>query len=189
MKIALLLLLAQGALGAFDTLYYHEYRLRLPAQPHARRELQLHAFRDFAYALLFGTIGWLTWNGLLAWLFLSLLALEIAITLADFLEEDRIRKLPPGERVMHAVMGIVYGLFLAYLLPHVWDWMRQPTGFGRIHYGLLSWLLTLMAGGVLVSGIRDYVSAWRRAEWPALPGQAVPPVGEGVLQVKEPGRG
>lgn len=171
MLTALWLLLSQGALGAFDTLYYHEYKLRLPAQPHARHELQLHAFRDFAYALLFGTIGWLTWNGLFAWLFLLLLLTEIAITLADFLEEDRIRKLPPGERVMHAVMGIVYGLFLAYLLPNVFRWMHQPTGFGRTHYGLLSWGLTLMAGGVLVSGVRDYLSAQRRAEWPELPGK------------------
>ena len=149
-------------MGAFDTLYYHEYKLRLPAQPHARHEVQLHAARDFAYALLFGTIGWLTWNGLLAWLFVALLLTEIAITLADFLEEDRIRKLPPGERVMHAIMGIVYGLFLAYLLPNALRWMREPTGFGRVHYGNLSWLLTLMAAGVLVSGIRDFLSSRKR---------------------------
>ena len=170
MVTALCLLLAQGALGAFDTLYYHEYKLRLPAQPHARHELQLHAFRDFVYALLFGTIGWVTWNGLLAYVFLSLLVTEILITLADFLEEDRIRKLPPGERVMHALMGILYGLFLAYLLPNVVSWTRQPTGFGPANYGLLSPLLTLMAGGVLASGIRDLVSAQRRREWPTLAG-------------------
>ncbi|HLK56662.1 MAG TPA: hypothetical protein VKU00_08865 [Chthonomonadaceae bacterium] len=171
MTIALLLLLAQGVLGACDTLYYHEYKLRLPAQPHARHELQLHAFRDFIYALLFGTIGWLTWNGLFAWLFLLLLLMEIVITLADFLEEDRTRKLPPGERVMHAIMGILYGLFLAYLLPNVFQWTHQATAFGYARYGLLSWLLTLMAGGVFVSGLRDYISAQRRAEWPALPGK------------------
>lgn len=64
MLVALWLLLTQGAMGAFDTLYFHEYKLRLPAQPHARRELQLHAFRDFVYAVLFSTIGWVTWNGL-----------------------------------------------------------------------------------------------------------------------------
>ena len=155
-------------MGAFDTLFFHEYKLRLPAQPHARRELQLHAFRDFVYAILFATIGWLTWNGRLAWLFLLLLLIEIIITLADFLEEDRIRKLPPGERIMHALMGIVYGLFLAYLVPNVFGWIHQATGFGHVQYGYLSWLLYFMAGGVLVSGIRDYLSAHRRAEWPEL---------------------
>jgi uncharacterized protein len=161
MLTALWLLVAQGVLGAFDTLYYHEYKLRLPAKSNARRELQLHALRDFVYAVLFGTIGWLTWNGLLAWICLLLLLAEITITLIDFVEEDRTRKLPPGERVMHAVMGIVYGLFLAYLLPPLFRWMHQPTGFSPVYYGLLSWLLTLMAGGVLLSGLRDYRSAQR----------------------------
>src|ERR1700712_5248171 len=161
MLTALWLLVAQGSLGAFDTLYYHEYKLRLPSQPHARHELHLHALRDFVYALLFGSIGWLTWNGLLAWVCLALLLTEIIITLADFLEEDRTRKLPPGERVMHAIMGIVFGLFLAYLLPQTIRWMHQPTGFGHVYYGLLSWLLTLMAGGVFLSGLRDYLSSRR----------------------------
>src|SRR5215467_1844323 len=105
MLIALILLAAQGLLGASDTLYYHEYTLRLPAQPGARQELRLHALRDFVYALLFGSLGWLTWNGLLAWVFLLLLAVEVVLTLQDFLEEDRTRRLPPGERVMHALMG------------------------------------------------------------------------------------
>ena len=166
MVIALILLLTQGALGAFDTIYYHEYVLRLPAQPHARHELQLHAFRDFIYALIFGTLGWLTWNGLLAWIFMALLITEIGITLADFLEEDRIRKLPAGERVMHSLMGILYGLFLAYLFPSILHWLRQPTGFGHAYYGPLSWLFSLMAVGVFVSGLRDYLSSSRKTEVP-----------------------
>lgn len=172
MLTALYLLLAQGALGAFDTLYYHEYKLRLPAQPHAANELRLHAFRDFVYALLFGTIGWLEWQGIFSYVFLGLLLTEIAITLMDFVEEDRIRKLPAGERVMHALMGILYGLFLACLLPTVWRWMHGSTGLIRISYGILSPLLTVMAGGVLLSGIRDLVSSCRRTEWPVLPGRS-----------------
>ena len=35
-----ILLLAQGILGAFDTLWYHEWRARLPSQPAAVRETQ-----------------------------------------------------------------------------------------------------------------------------------------------------
>jgi hypothetical protein len=147
MLIALWLLAAQGALGAFDTLYYHEFRLRLPANRYAAKELLLHALRDFVYFALFGVSAWATWNGLFAVTFVGLLIAEIAITLADFVEEDRIRTLPPGERMMHAVMGIVYGLFLANLLPSV--------------VGILSWLLIFMAVGVLFSGVRDMVSARR----------------------------
>ena len=169
MLTALLLLLAQGVLGTWDTLYYHEYKLRLPAQAHARNELRIHALRDFVYAILFGAIGWVTWNGLFAGVFLLLLLIEVILTLTDFLEEDRTRKLPPGERVMHAIMGIVYGLFLAYLLPNVWTWLKLPTGFGHVYFGPLSWLLSAMAGGVFLSGVRDMVSAQRQKEWPALP--------------------
>ena len=46
----------------------------------------------------------------------ALLLAEISITLWDFIEEDNIRRLPAGERAMHAVMGIVYGAFLASLI-------------------------------------------------------------------------
>jgi len=166
MKIALILLAAQGFLGAFDTLYYHEYKLRLPARPYARHELMLHALRDFIYALLFGTLGWLAWNGLLAWGLLLLLVAEIVLTLSDFLEEDRTRKLPPGERVMHALMGILYGTFLAYLLPALLHWGRLPTGLTLTDYGWLTWLLVVMAVGVLLSGLRDLMSAREQKEWP-----------------------
>ena len=166
MLVALILLAAQGCLGAFDTLYYHEYKLRLPARPHARQELMLHALRDFIYALLFGTLGWLAWNGLLAWCLILLLMAEIVLTLSDFLEEDRTRKLPPGERVMHALMGILYGTFLAYLLPALLLWMRLPTGFTLANHGALTWLLVAMALGVLLSGLRDFLSARGQQERP-----------------------
>jgi hypothetical protein len=117
------------------------------------------------YALLFGTIGWLAWNGVFAYLFLGLLITEIVITLLDFLEEDRIRKLPGGERVMHALMGILYGLFLACLLPTVWSWMHAASGFRAVRYGPISPLLTVMAAGVLLSGIRDLVSSCRNKDY------------------------
>lgn len=80
-------------------------------------------------------------------------------TLADFLEEDRTRKLPGGERVMHAVMGIVYGIFLAELYPHTAHWARQDSGFAAAAYGLPSWILTIFAAGVFLSGLRDWIAS------------------------------
>jgi uncharacterized protein len=158
MTRALQILLVLGALGALDTFYYHEWKLRLPENPTARRELRLHAARDFAYAIVFGSLAWTTWNGLLVWPLACILLFEIVVTLTDFVEEDRTRKLPAGERIMHAVMGITYGIFLALLYPHASGWQRLSSGFGAADYGILSWVLTLFAAGVFASGIRDLAS-------------------------------
>jgi hypothetical protein len=162
MTTAIWLLFVQALLGAFDTLYYHEYRLRLPHGAGTTTELRLHASRDFAYAIIIGTLGFVTWNGVLAWVLLALLVAEIVITLWDFIEEDRIRKLPAGERAMHAIMGIVYGAFLAYLLPEMLQWSRQPTGWGASYHGFPAWVLSALAIGVFLSGVRDAVASVRR---------------------------
>jgi hypothetical protein len=159
MTVAIWLLFVQALLGAFDTLYYHEYRLRLPHGHGTRLELRLHAARDFAYAIIIGSLGFLTWNGRLAWVLFALLLLEIAITIWDFIEEDRIRRLPAGERAMHAVMGIVYGAFLANLLPVMWRWSALDTGFGASNHGFPAWVLSVLAIGVFASGVRDAVAS------------------------------
>jgi uncharacterized protein len=161
LKEALYLLVCQGLLGAFDTIWYHEYQQVLPQTKAAKTELRLHAARDFAYALVFGSLAWVQWHGMWAWLFASVLLFEIGITLWDFVEEDQIRRLPAGERMMHTVMGIVYGAFLAFLIPQVFSWGNRPTEFYLVNYGWLSWLLSLFALGVLLSGIRDTVASFR----------------------------
>ena len=163
MTTAIWLLFVQALLGAFDTLYYHEYRLRLPHGHGTRTELRLHAARDFAYAVIIGSLGFLTWNGALAWVLCALLLAEIVITLWDFIEEDRIRRLPAGERAMHAVMGIVYGAFLAYLVPEILRWSHEATGFGRSYHGFPAWVLSGLAVGVLLSGVRDVMASRRQA--------------------------
>jgi hypothetical protein len=163
MDVTLGILLFLGMLGAFDTLWYHEWRQRLPARPTGGTELRLHAARDFAYAILFGSLAWMRWQGALAWLLALLLATEIGITLWDFIEEDISRPLPPGERVMHTIMAIVYGAFLANLFPHMWEWSGQETAFAPTFYGILSWLMSALAVGVFCSGIRDLVASFRSA--------------------------
>ena len=163
MNTTLYVLLLLGALGAFDTLYYHEWRLRLPTMPAAASELRLHSVRDFAYTIVFGTLAWTTWNGLWVWPLAAILLFEVWATLADFLEEDRTRKLPAGERVMHAVMGIVYGVFLAELYPHAASWAKLDSVFQAADYGVVSWILTLYAVGVFASGVRDLAASRKLA--------------------------
>jgi hypothetical protein len=161
METALLLLILQGFLGAFDTLYYHEFRLRLPGALTARKELKLHAARDFLYTAIFASLAWQSWNSLWSWALVALLAAEVFITLWDFREEDRSRKVPPGERSTHAIMGIVYGAFVAILLSELLRGSRLPTGFTQADYGIVSWVLSLMAVGVCVSGLRDVLAVRR----------------------------
>jgi len=161
MSSALTLLLILGCLGAFDTLWYHEFQQQLPTRATGRLELRLHAVRAFFYAVLFGSLAWISWNGLFAWLLAAILAAEILITLWDFVEEDLRRPLPSGERVMHTVMAIVYGAFLACLVPQLVRWSQQPTAFARSDYGWISAALTVMALGVLGSGIRDLAASCR----------------------------
>jgi hypothetical protein len=170
MKIALWLLAIQGLIGAFDTLYYHEWRARLPALgAAAASELKLHAARDFFYAVLFGTLPWLAWHGRWVLLLVGVLLTEIMLTLADFVVEMTVRKplgdVYAGERITHAVMGILYGSMIACLIPVLVGWWRLPD---RLVAAAPKWGLATMAVGLVVSGLRDLYAAHElpRGGWP-----------------------
>jgi hypothetical protein len=159
MTTVVLLLLANGVLGAVDTLWYHEVRAGLPRRPDLYgTELRLHAARDAVYAVLYGTIGWWAWRGAWVGVLGALLAVEIVITLADFVVEDRTRALGAGERVLHSVMAIVYGAMLCRLVPILAA--GAPTG-GPVPVPL-ALMATLFAAGIAVSGLRDAVASARR---------------------------
>jgi hypothetical protein len=111
--------------------------------------------RAFIYAVLFGTLGWLKWNGLWAWVLGLLLLAEIIITLWDLVEEDRTRRLLAGERITHTTMAIVYGVFLAHLLPMLFTWSHTGTGLTKAEQNPLAWILSFMAVGLMLSGLRD----------------------------------
>lgn len=176
MGMVLYLLAALAFLGGFDTLYYHEWRAKLPAMGNsARSELRLHALRDFVYAILFLALPWIAWHGLYALVLTLLFLIEVFLTLWDFVVEDWVRKplggLYPGERITHAVMGIVYGAMVASIVPTLRVWWSQPTEFIKSSSrfpAALSWTLTGMAVGVFLSGIRDLSAAEgvRGSAWP-----------------------
>lgn len=163
MRVALLLLALQGVIGAFDTLYYHEWRARLPARgATAAPELRLHAARAFFYGVLFGTLPWVAWQGAWLWVLAGVIVAEIVLTLWDFIVEIAVRKdlgdVYAGERVTHAIMGILYGAMLACLIPTLRDWAGMPSGLVSSPApvaGELRWALTVMAVGVTLSGARD----------------------------------
>ena len=178
MTAVLILLICQGALGAIDTLWHHEATARLPASPTARPELVLHGLREAIYAVIFLTLPWVRWEGWLAWVLAALLAVEIVITLQDFLLEDRTRRLPPTERVLHTVMAIGFGVLLALLTPLLIAWAARPTAFVPESHGWLSWIATALGLGVLVWTVRDLAAGTRPPDHAAPAGE---PSGRTVL--------
>ena len=129
-------------------------------------ELRLHAVRDYLYAVSFGTLPWLTWQGFWTLLLVLVLVAEIMLTMADFIIEKEARKplgdVFAGERVPHAVMAILYGAMLANLLPILAAWWSLPTEMAVASPEgpeWLRWLLTVMAAGVIASGVRDWYAS------------------------------
>jgi len=156
------LITLQILMGAFDTLYHHEMTERLAWRPSQRRELQLHGIRNLLYAALFLVLGWREPRGLFAMLVVAVLALEVIVTLADFVEEDLTRKLPASERINHTLLALNYGALLALLMPLLLAWAMLPTALAPVSYGLWSAVATLAAAGVAVFAVRD-LAASRRA--------------------------
>jgi uncharacterized protein (TIGR01777 family) len=149
------LLLAQMALGAFDTLYHHELKEQLPYRCGASAELRIHGMRALLYALIAaGLAGW-EWHGLFAVLLVALFLLEIVLTLADFVIEDRTRKLPASERVTHALLAVNGGAFLLALALALTEWWPERTELVTIDHGWRGACLAIAALGLIASGLRD----------------------------------
>lgn len=166
MTAVVALLLVNGVLGIVDTLWYHEWRARLAERPDLyRTELRLHAARDAVYAVLYGTIAWWAWSGSWVLLLGGLLAVEIVITMSDFVVEDRTRVVRAGERVLHAAMAIVYGAMLMQLVPDLVDRLGQPdalVGAGPdasvpTHLAVAA---SMLGGGIALSGVRDLLASY-----------------------------
>ena len=167
--IALWLMAAQGALGAFDTLFHHEGTEALPRTPQAARELRIHALRSSLYCPLFiGLSAW-AWHGAWAWALLAVFVVEIGLTLWDFVVEDRTRLLPATERVTHTVLAINAGAFIALLALAATQWARQPAAVVWQPQGWLSAWLALCGAGVGLSALRDGLAARRLARQAAGP--------------------
>ena len=143
------LIAIQIFMGAFDTLYHHELTERLAWRPSQRHELQLHAVRNWLYALLFLALGWLELHGAFAVLAGIVLGVEVVITLMDFVEEDLTRRLPASERINHTLLALNYGAILVLLVPVLLAWAGQPTTIILTSYGYWTWLATIAAIGAM----------------------------------------
>jgi hypothetical protein len=86
--------------------------------------------------------------------------------LTDFVVEIAVRKqlgdVYAGERVTHAIMGILYGAMIANMIPQLAVWWALPTGLVVDWIAIpaaLRWSLFAMAAGVFLSGLRDLYAA------------------------------
>jgi uncharacterized protein (TIGR01777 family) len=168
MTLVFSLLTLQTLLGALDTIWNHEISERLPARRAARHELALHATREFIYGFLFLALAWREWHGAWAAIIALALLLEAGVTIADFVVEDRTRRLPAFERVLHTVLTLMFGVLLMAIAPLLIDWWNLPTLVIAADHGGFSVLLTLFAVGMFAWGVRDAVAAlmhFRPAEW------------------------
>lgn len=178
------LLLVQIAMGGFDTLYHHELTQRLAWRPGQAIELRLHGARNLIYALVFLALGCTEPHGVAAMLLIAALAIEMGITLRDFVEEDRIRALPASERVVHTLLTLNYGALLMLLMPVLIKHAILPTAVAIEWHGVVSILLVIAAAGVVASGVRDLYAAVRNERLGGSPAaelaSALPP-GQAVL--------
>jgi uncharacterized protein len=159
----------QIAMGAFDTLYHHEFTERLAWRATAHNELKLHAVRNAFYGALFLTLAWSRPTGWLAVLVILVLVTELLITLWDFVEEDLSRHLPASERVTHTLLALNYGGILVLLIPELLAAAAQPTALIATNYGFGSILLTVSAIAVTMFGIRDWFMSGRSQRLAAPP--------------------
>jgi uncharacterized protein len=155
------LLFLQMLMGAFDTIYHHELTERLAWRASQRHELALHAVRNLLYAAVFIMIGWFETHGAWAFALMAILAVEVVITLADFVEEDLSRALPASERITHTLLALNYGAILCLLMPKLVGWLHDTTALQPAFHGVWSILTAVAAAGVIVSGLRDYFAARR----------------------------
>ncbi len=165
----LYLLIVQGLLGAADVLINHELREGLPARASARTEQALHGVRELLYAVVFAGLAWFEWRGIWAALFGGVLLIEVVLTAWDFVEEDRTRRLSATERVMHLMLSMGGGAYVALLVPILLTWGQESSQLLRVDHGIASRLLSLLAIGVFAWGVRDLIAALQTHRTPTTP--------------------
>lgn len=168
MNLLFALLTVQASLGALDNFWHHEFTERLPAKRAAAGELTLHAARELIYAYVFIQLAWFEPHGIWAAVLAAALTVEIVITVADFILEDRTRRLAPTERVLHTIMAIIFGMILISFAPAIRQWWSQPTGIVPVSHGAWSQVFAFLALGAAAFCIRDALAVLRLrrpAEW------------------------
>lgn len=168
------LLTVQGLLGAYDNFRNHEFREGLAYRARQRFELGWHTARELLYLLAFPTFAGLNWHGVYAWIFAAILLVEIHVTLADFVEEDRSRTLSAHERVLHTLLTLNWGAAMALFVPTLLAWGAEPDGIELVWRGVFTPIMLIFTAGVLLFALREGLAALRLARASAAPADPAP---------------
>jgi hypothetical protein len=168
MILANYLLLALGVLGGIDILLYHSISHGIRNHAESRRELITHAMRGPTYATLFLIVPNFETRGMWAIALALLLVFDVGISIADFALERKSRAelggLPSGEYVLHMIIAMLFGAFVAALAPLLVDEMIKTTALVPVNDLTAGWIrcvLAIFAIGVLSSGGMDLLAALR----------------------------
>lgn len=160
-------LILHGLVGAFDVVWNHELKERLPARAWAATEQRLHSARELLFATLFIGLAWWQWHGALAWLVAALVAAESGVTVRDVVVEVRTRVLSLTEQLSHVFLFVNLGVFLSLLFGELQGWRALPDAVVGVDHGWRSWLLTALGLLALLWSVRDGVSARALRKLPA----------------------
>jgi hypothetical protein len=168
MEVATWILFIIGVLGATDIALYHSASHGIRSHPDSRAELIVHSLRGPTYAILFFAVPNLALYGIFFWALIALLAIDVAISLVDFALERESRRffggLPSGEYVLHVMIAMVFGAFVASIFFGAGSWAFEPTAIAWQPAEvpmLLRFILAVMAVVVLYSGMQDAIAAVR----------------------------
>src|SRR5262249_18846744 len=120
--IGLLFLL--GCLGATDIVLFHSVSHGIRKHADSKAELWIHSLRGPLYATLFLALPNMSLTGGWVSALYVLLVMDVVITVVDFAVEGASREklggLPPGEYVLHMLIGTTFGAFAATTVARTW---------------------------------------------------------------------
>jgi hypothetical protein len=159
--LLLAMLVAQGVMGAIDTLVNHEFIAGLPGRHNARYEVGVHAIREAFYGAVFIALAWFELHGALAVLIAVLFGLELVVMASDEFIENRIRVLPQNERVLHLFLSVNFAVIATLLAPILLEWAGHPTGLVAARHGGWSWALSALGLASAAWSLRDALAFHR----------------------------
>ncbi len=156
MKIALILILLGGPIGAVDVVYYHLARFQLYRRHQSRGENVTHLLRGTFYALAVACLLFSRPSGAWFWVMGALFAADFVNGLIDVLLEPASRApatLPRLELVTHYVGATLGGAACLAFLIEGWRYRLDQTSLASHPEGFLPTWLQWFGATILLTAV------------------------------------